>query len=146
MVAKERKLHDHPTKDVLDFFGDGPSFSVTNDEETTKPASVTDVEKRRQRKRKVGVDTETSESDSHSDSEDTELMESGRSDSSDDEDVVSEEEEGEGGELQLFAGHTPLEWKKGGASTKRKKERMKRKKRKKMNKETREILRRQEVI
>lgn len=151
LLAKDVRSHDHSMKDVLDFFGDGPSISSANDNQTSKTAAEKDSDRRRQRKRKQDVDISTTDTNSHSDSVDTELAESEISDISDaDQSDISEREEeeeheGEGGEgLQLFAGHTPLKWQneKGGE---RKKKKRQRRKRKRLDKETKEILRRQEV-
>ena len=152
-LAKGIKSRDHTIKDALDFFGDGPTVNPTNEDELaakTRQGRAM-AEGRRQRKRKRG-DKDSSSSDdesSGSDSEDGEEIESESGESSEgDEQEQEEEEEGGESDLQLFAGHTPLEWKKKGgrgALTERRTERKKRKK-KKLDKESKEILRRQEVV
>lgn len=128
-------------RDALDFFGDGPSISSSNETD-----SVAKAAKRRQRKRKR--DTEVLSSD-ESDSDEAGKMNVSESEElSDGEDLEVEEEEEEeehGGSddektLQLFAGHTPQEWRK-----KKSENRTKRRKKRKLDKEKKEILRRQEV-
>ena len=69
---------------------------------------------------------------------------------SSDRDNINEQGQGEVNKydegVQLFAGHTPLGWRKGGAVVDKRTERKRRKKkRKKLDKETKETLRRQEV-
>ena len=84
-----------------------------------------------------------------SDSEEETVKREADGDSSEGDDLNEEgqgeidEEDGEG--LQLFAGHTPLGWKKGGVLGDKRTERRRKKKRKSLDKETKETLRRQEV-
>ena len=151
-LAKGIKSRDHTIKDALDFFGDGPTVNPTNEDELAAKTRQGRAMAEGRRKRKRGDKDSSSGDDeiSGSDSEDGEEIESESGESSEGEEQEQEgEEEGDGGEtdLQLFAGHTPLEWKKkggGGALTERRTERKKRKK-KKLDKESKEILRRQEV-
>ena len=84
-----------------------------------------------------------------SDSEE-ELVEREADDGSSDGDDINEQGQGEvdedGEGVQLFAGHAPLDWKRGRTVTNKRTERKRRKKkRKKLDKETKETLRRQEV-